>query len=492
MLDYPSSGGRQGVAGSTLLGSGGRPGATASPLLSPALSNSRSGTQPLKTTLQPEPAYKSALERLSQASRPSTVATSVGAASLTSDRLQRLLDDIRAGSSSSRRPGATPAAAALASRAGSGSVAQPQLRLQPRSLASARASLHAASPPPAAPAAAVPQRPSTRPPAIARAPAPAPAALTPRDAAADGSRRAAADQALEQRLRERIERAKVEIKAQLSPMFKLSDVLLGVHDPQQAADALDKALGSSLTGFDFLAERLGSARVDGIGAVGGAIGAGAGSAAAVGTKQLSGMADTAEPQRLDWLRLPDAQPALLLADVQQGNSHHSVSSGQAAPAAAGAPFGSTGSRHGPASAQPGAAAAGAGGSRSGEDADSLVFSARAAVSKAELAIASLASPPRSVHSLPHIHQQQQDWQVVATTAVEPAAAASGPGLAAGFPPCAQLTVTADSWQVPAVLGQRQQEVAATIGDMLSDLPAADLEGRIAQLRLRSEAVIRQV
>ncbi|KAL4419879.1 hypothetical protein ABPG75_006977 [Micractinium tetrahymenae] len=92
------------------------------------------------------------------------------------------------------------------------------------------------------------------------------------------------DPALQDRLRERIEIAKAQIRQQLSPMFRLSEALLGAEqDPQRAADALDAATGVSANGFELLARRPGSR-----GGSAGAGGGGGGGTAAGAKRQQQG------------------------------------------------------------------------------------------------------------------------------------------------------------------------------------------------------------
>lgn len=318
----------------------------------------RSGTLPVAgaaavaavpaSSLRPEPAYKSALERLSQAgSRPSSAGVATAAAvapmpNAASERLQALLQSVRASAAAAR-----PATAATTDH-----------DLPPRL--------------PLAPTAQQQQVYST----------------------SSVDSRHAAEKALQERLKQRIEQAKADIRSQLSPMFRLSDALLGAADPLAAASVLDAALVGVENG----------------------IGRGSSSGGAVCSSAMT--------------------PQLQHARVSQLGTD-SVAAGSGIPSA---------TQH-----------------RASEDVDSLVLSARAAVSKAQRTIANLSSPPK---------------QAPAGNSAAAAGAAPAPYM--------QLTVTANRWPPP---GQQQLAAGNSGGGELA--PTSDLEGRLAELRAQSEALIRE-
>ncbi len=76
------------------------------------------------------------------------------------------------------------------------------------------------------------------------------------------------DPVLQQQLKERIERAKAEIKQQLSPLFRVSQALrLGQQDPAQAAQALEEVAAADRGGLGLLAGRPGSSLLEPLGSL---------------------------------------------------------------------------------------------------------------------------------------------------------------------------------------------------------------------------------
>ena len=149
----------------------------------------------------------------------------------------------------------------------------------------------------------------------------------------------------------------VEIRQQLSPMFRFSQALLDADgDASRAADALDAATGLASNGFEQLARRPGGR-------------AGPAAAAQGGTARGGGMPPVPLP-------LPSSGGGQQQQHPQQQQLVHQA--GEALQQQASLAH----------------AASAEGGACSAEEVDSLVVNAKAAAERAQSAIADLASPPR--------------------------------------------------------------------------------------------------
>ena len=211
------------------------------------------------------------------------------------------------------------------------------------------------------------------------------------------------------------------MRAQLSPMFRLSDALLGAEgDPARAAAALDAATGVAANGFEQLAARPGSR--SGVGAGSTAATAQPGSTALLHGPSGGSMQPAPEP-RVQLLTPPP--PAA--EQQQQQQQQPSLPQLQAEAALPAVPT-----------------------SSGLEEMDSLVANARAAAERAQSAIAGLASPPRHAGS---------GTSAFSAGALEPAAQGSELQLAASAQAGGlQLAVPADAEALVAHLRRQSEEL----------------------------------
>lgn len=244
------------------------------------------------------------------------------------------------------------------------------------------------------------------------------------------------------------------MRQQLSPMFRLSDALLGAgQDAGRAAQALDDATGLAASGFDQLAARPGSRG-------GGAAASGRPAAAGAALVPQSGDGGRQQPFPVQ----PEPQAVPQQHERQQHGSRqhqaqHAQQEQQQAPG---------GWKDGTAPDLHPAFAAGA---SSADEVDSLVANARAAAARAQSAIAGLTSPPR-LHT------------------------SAGSGAPSGTP----SSSSAPRPVAPLPLAQQQQrrweqQPAAevqlvSLGSQQLALTPGDAEALVAHLREQSEALIR--
>ena len=239
------------------------------------------------------------------------------------------------------------------------------------------------------------------------------------------------------------------MRQQLSPMFRLSDALLGAgQDAGKAAQALDAATGLAASGFEQLAARPGSR--------GGGSAAASSKPAAVGPAQQQ----LASPAQLE-MPLPTQQQQQ--QHQQRGNTQQhgqQPSEEQQAPVAwedGGAP-----------DLHPAFAA----GASSADEVDSLVANARAAAARAQSAIAGLTSPPR-------LHTAAAGGAPGSTTPSGSSAPRSSAPLPhaqqqRGQPPTAELQLAAHGG----------------VGSGQLAMPAGDAAVMVGRLQEQSEALIR--
>lgn len=240
------------------------------------------------------------------------------------------------------------------------------------------------------------------------------------------------------------------MRQQLSPMFRLSDALLGAgQDAGRAAQALDAATGLAASGFEQLAARPGSR--------------GGGSAAASSKPPAVG---PAQQQQL----APPAQLEMPLPTQQQHQQHqqrgNTQQHGQQPSEEQQAPDAWEGD--GATDLHPAFAA----GASSADEVDSLVANARAAAARAQSAIAGLTSPPR-------LHTAAAGGAPGSTTPTSSSAPRSAAPLPhaqqrRGQPPTAEL----------------QLATHGGVGSGQLAMPAGDAAVMVARLREQSEALIR--
>lgn len=240
------------------------------------------------------------------------------------------------------------------------------------------------------------------------------------------------------------------MRQQLSPMFRLSDALLGAgQDPGRAAQALDAATGLAASGFEQLAARPGSR---------GGGGSGAASSQPAGKRVAGPAAGPAAllPQSGSSMQQREGQPPGI-QDQRQAQQEQ-----QTLPDA----------WHGAGAAElhPAFAA----GASSAEEVDSLVANARAAAARAQSAIAGLTSPPRLHAATASGAAGAMGGTPTSSSAPRPAAPLPQAQQRRDQPPAAELQLAAHG-------GSGSSQLA---------LPAGDAQAMLALLREQSEALIR--
>ncbi|GAB4815955.1 hypothetical protein N2152v2_003001 [Parachlorella kessleri] len=324
-----------------------------------------------------------------------------------------------------------------------------------------------------------------------------PPTLPPSPAAAL-QRKPLPDLGLQLQLKQRIEQAKAEIKQQLSPLFRVSQALLTGEDPAAAADTLDQVATAECAGQGSAFPLLPGPTLSSL----------PGSPAAPRRLAVAGAA---------------ADDGSLVDGRTAGNSWQ-ISSGLASLSFAGDSHSAV--RDNPLyEGQPVEAARGS--PVAADDVDSLVLSARAAVSKAHATIADLASPPHPPRgTAPRAAAARE-----APGKAEPAQAVQGSGATTedgalrepyrqssipagtnssigkseqrpdhsseeGFQPTRQQQAWPCAEQSQQHEPRALAEGAPVAAHSQALVPAhslaaaPDLEGRIVQLRQRSEDVIR--
>lgn len=327
-----------------------------------------------------------------------------------------------------------------------------------------------------------------------------------------------------------------QIRQQLSPMFRLSEALLGAEqNPQGAAEALDAATGLSSNGFELLARRPGSRG----GIAGTAAGSDGGAAARPQARQQrllqqSGVAERGGPRGSAALaggRQHEKggallQPGSAAAAVQHtlgevaGHEHAKLSQDTRGKQT----LRSMPKNHArllyllcllqarmclsvanmpafpcrllvalpPAPLNPLTDASAILGST--DEVDSLVANARAAAARAQSALAELESPPRAQHQQHRHHaaagRQQHTGKEAACLPAAEGMAAGSALLPAAPLPYAQPTVSAGG-SGPAVAAHRELGLQASQQQPLLPVDGAEAHAWVDRLRQRSEDLIRR-